>query len=158
MKIYRKELGELLRKRRVSIGYDEKHIAAMTGRHENTIKKCERGEVTTIDIYVEYCQAVKFDLPSLVELKIPLKPKFKLSKEAVYRERRINVMQLIRELIEDGFFSSEKANQEVLEHLVLKGLLTKDYKTTNLAVPLKRLLDSKELKRKGTRGNYLYFK
>lgn len=154
---YRELLGEILMEKRIQFNYARKDISIMTTIPENTISSIEKGITTNIDYYVEYGKAVQYPLETLLDFKIPLKPKIDLPKE---RKDGVKLTAKVREhIVNTNFLSGGKTVAEIKNALVILKLVPKEIKSQAVAGVMRNLKDDGMVTTAEKVGkNNLYFK
>jgi transcriptional regulator with XRE-family HTH domain len=105
-------LGAILKKKRIEMGYSLGDMEEMTQFPKSTILNIEKGISTNIHYYLAYGQAVEL---SILPFEIELKPMFELSPE---RKSRLFLTVKIRELLKGkGFFDVKRSVTDVLVEL-----------------------------------------
>jgi len=136
---YRELLGKKLFGKRIELNYSRLDISLMTTIPENTINSIEKGITTNIDYYVEYGKAVKYPLQTLLDFKIPLKPKNDLPKE---RKDAIKLTAKVREhIVNTDFLSDGKVVADIKEQLLKLKLIPKDLKSEDISGVMRNLKD-----------------
>lgn len=102
---YKLELGQKLKKKREEIGYTQADIVYMTKISKSSIIKVENGKTTNMDFYFLYAVSVELPIQSLLEVKVDLLPKRKLTET---RSKAIKLTMKIKNLISEKFFNTPK--------------------------------------------------
>lgn len=64
--LYKKKMGELLKRRRKELGHNQSDVGKMIGLSQTSMSEFENGGNPTLDHYINYCNAVNYDFAALV--------------------------------------------------------------------------------------------
>ena len=109
---YLVELAERVRKKRKELDFSLEDVSAMTGLTVNTLSSIENGGDTSISNYLAICQAIKLIPRNLFDIEMVLEPRFALPPD---RKKRILTTRRILEITDNGFFSSPRLVNAVIE-------------------------------------------
>ncbi|RXJ45681.1 hypothetical protein [Gelidibacter gilvus] len=113
---YRENLGLKLKFYRLGKYLSIEDIIFMTEISKSSIIKIEKGEAKNIDLYVEYAKSVQYPLETLIDFKIPLKPKKELSGE---RKEATRLTARIREnIVNSNFLKGGKTVADIKTELL----------------------------------------
>lgn len=147
-------LGALLKKKRIQMGYSLGDMEEMTQFPKSTILNIEKGLCTNIHYYLAYSQSV--ELP-ILPFEIELKPLFQLSPE---RKSRLFLTLKIKELLNSyAYFDIQRSVNDVLDELKKEfEIEPSKVMSTNVSRILLNLIEDGELmlaEKKGRKNLYI---
>lgn len=120
--LYRKKLGETLRKIRIKKGYSIPDIIYMTGLSKSTVTKVESGDAKTIDSYINYSVSVEYPFASFNDFNIKPIPITKLSPKML--EATKLTAKIKQYIIEGNFLSNGRTVAQIHEELIKLKLIS----------------------------------
>ncbi|MBA6153848.1 helix-turn-helix domain-containing protein [Gelidibacter maritimus] len=134
---YREKLGSKLKSYRLGKYLSIEDVIYMTEISKSSIIKIEKGEAKNIDLYIEYAKAVQYPLETLIDFKIPLKPKKELPKE---RKEATKLTAKIREhIVNTNFLKVGKTVAEIKIELLRINTIDKNITSTAIAGVMRNL-------------------
>ena len=134
---YRENLGLKLKFYRLGKYLSIEDIIFMTEISKSSIIKIEKGEAKNIDLYVEYAKAVQYPLETLIDFKIPLKSKKKLSRE---RQEATRLTAKIREhIVNSNFLRAGRTVGEIKTELLRINAIDQAITSTAIAGVMRNL-------------------
>ncbi|KZE73450.1 hypothetical protein AV926_18295 [Myroides marinus] len=133
---YKLEIGQKLKKKREELGYTQGDIVYMTKISKSSIIKIENGKTTNMDFYFLYAVTVELSLQSLLDVKIDLAPKRKLTET---RSKAIKLTMKIKNLISENFFNTPKTVADIKEELLEKKLIDISLKSGEISNVLRNI-------------------
>ncbi|MGV8815354.1 MAG: helix-turn-helix domain-containing protein [Gelidibacter sp.] len=134
---YRENLGSKLKSYRLEKYLSIEDVIYMTEISKSSILKIEKGEAKNIDLYVEYAKAVQYSLETLIDFKIPLKPKKELPKE---RKEATKLTAKIREhILNANFLKVGKTVADIKTELLRINAIDKVITSTAIAGVMRNL-------------------
>lgn len=110
-----KEIGRIIKARRVEKAYSQKDISNMTGLTVNMISSFESGKGATLNNFLLVCRALEVQPREILKDDIVLEPPYTLPPET---RRRLEVTRKLDELVsESDFFASPKRVSDVLKEV-----------------------------------------
>ncbi|MCS7474806.1 helix-turn-helix domain-containing protein [Myroides odoratus] len=140
---YKLEIGQKLKKKREELGYTQGDIVYMTKISKSSIIKIENGKTTNMDFYFLYAVTVELSLQSLLDVKIDLAPKRKLTET---RSKAIKLTMKIKNLISENFFNTPKTVADIKEELLEKELIDISLKSGEISNVLRNIEKEKGIK------------
>lgn len=137
------EIGQKLKKKREELGYTQGDIVYMTKISKSSIIKIENGKTTNMDFYFLYAVTVELSLQSLLDVKIDLAPKRKLTET---RSKAIKLTMKIKNLISENFFNTPKTVADIKEELLEKELIDISLKSGEISNVLRNIEKEKGIK------------
>lgn len=136
--LYRKKLGETLKRKREEKGYSIPDIICMSGLSKSTVHKVESGEAKTIDSYINYAVSVEYQFATLADFKIKLTPVRIFSPEL--RERSKLTQKIRQYIIQNNFLSNGKTVAQIHDELIkLKQISATQVSSTGIAGVMRNL-------------------
>lgn len=133
---YKLEIGQKLKKKREELGYTQGDIVYMTKISKSSIIKVENGKTTNMDFYFLYAVTVELSIQSLLDVKIDLAPKRKLTET---RSKAIKLTMKIKNLISENFFNTPKTVADIKEELLEKELIDISLKSGEISNVLRNI-------------------
>ncbi|SEJ38009.1 Helix-turn-helix domain-containing protein [Myroides marinus] len=140
---YKLEIGQKLKKKREELGYTQGDIVYMTKISKSSIIKIENGKTTNMDFYFLYAVTVELSLQSLLDVKIDLAPKRKLTET---RSKAIKLTMKIKNLISENFFNTPKTVADIKKELLEKELIDISLKSGEISNVLRNIEKEKGIK------------
>ncbi len=129
--IFRKEVGRILRKKRIKLEYSLDDIVEMTLVSKSSIINIENGDSSNIDFIIEYSKAVGYDLNTLTSFGIKLKPLKELKED---KKSKVSLTYKVKEyIVNTNFLNQGKTIAEIKEELVRLKLVPKDITSVAIA-------------------------
>ncbi|MFG0591023.1 helix-turn-helix domain-containing protein [Myroides odoratimimus] len=133
---YKLEIGQKLKKKREELGYTQGDIVYMTKISKSSILKVENGKTTNMDFYFLYAVTVELSIQSLLDVKIDLAPKRKLTET---RSKAIKLTMKIKNLISENFFNTPKTVADIKKELLEKELIDISLKSGEISNVLRNI-------------------
>ncbi|WP_163516799.1 helix-turn-helix domain-containing protein [Gelidibacter japonicus] len=134
---YREKLGFKLKSYRLGKYLSIEDVIYMTEISKSSIIKIEKGEAKNIDLYVEYAKAVQYPLETLIDFKIPLKPKKELPKD---RKEATKLTAKIREhIVNSNFLEVGKTVANIKTELLRINVIDQFVTSTAIAGVMRNL-------------------
>lgn len=127
------DIGEKIKQKRLLEDLQPEDVAEMTGLTAVTVRNIENGNETYFSNFVAVCQAINIHPKEILELDIPLSPRFELSQP---RKEKSRLTPRIDHLIESDFLKTERTANEVVNELA--SVYDVDTKSSNVSVILNR--------------------
>ncbi|MBH1959617.1 MAG: helix-turn-helix transcriptional regulator [Flavobacteriia bacterium] len=143
--LYRKKLGETLRKIRIKKGYSIPDIIYMTGLSKSTVTKVESGDAKTIDSYINYSVSVEYPFATFNDFNIKLGPITKLSSKML--EATKLTAKIKQYIIEGNFLKNGKTVADIRDELArLKMINATQVSSSNIAGVMRNLVSDNIVK------------
>lgn len=113
--LYRKKLGETLRKIRLQKGYSIPDIIYLTGLSKSTVTKVESGEAKTIDSYINYAVSVEYKFATFNDFNIKIVTITDLPPRMLETTRLTSKIR--QYIIERNFLSNGKTVAQIRDEL-----------------------------------------
>ncbi|MBW1619731.1 helix-turn-helix domain-containing protein [Empedobacter falsenii] len=148
--IFRKEVGRILRKKRIKLEYSLDDIVEMTLVSKSSIINVENGDSSNIDFIIEYSKAVGYDLNTLTGFGIKLKPLKELKED---KKSKISLTYKVKEyILNTNFLNQGKTIAEIKEELVRLKLVPKDITSVAIAGVMRNLKNDEVVSSEETTG------
>lgn len=148
------KVGARLKKEREKRNWGIPQIQALSDLDYSTIKNFEEGSDSQLSTFVEYCFALGVHPKEIWDMKMKITPRVPPSNDVDTKKFRYTAG--VRQLIEDGFFSSWKSTNQVQNFLEEKYNVT--LKSNNISSVLGSLVKGESLKVERDGKRYLYMK
>lgn len=143
--LYRKKLGETLRKIRIKKGYSIPDIIYMTGLSKSTVTKVESGDAKTIDSYINYSVSVEYPFATFNDFNIKPIPITNLSPQML--EATKLTAKIRQYIIEGNFLSDGRTVAQIRAELAkLKQIDIKAVTSSGVAGVMRNLLSDNIVK------------
>ena len=143
--IYRKKLGETLRKIRLREGYSIPDIIYLTGLSKSTVTKVESGEAKTIDAYINYAVSVEYQLATFNDFNIKIVSITDLPPRMLEAARLTSKIR--QYIIERNFLSNGKTVAQIRDELAkLKQIDTNAVTSSHVAGVMRNLANDNLVK------------
>lgn len=149
---YKKNIGEKLKAKRESLGYNKSTIKKIIGASSSTVDNIENGTAKDIDFYVKYAKAVDYKLKELMDVDIT-----SLELNNVEVRIKTNLTKNIRDLIDRSIFDNYKSLNDIRNQLLSDKLINKSVKGSAISNVLNNLVKEKTLTKKKI-GNNVHYK
>ena len=143
--LYRKKLGETLRKIRLQKGYSIPDIIYLTGFSKSTVMKVESGEAKTIDSYINYAASVEYQFATFNDFNIKIASVTDLPPRMLESVRLTS--KLRQSIIESNFLSDGRTVAKIREELAkLKQINLAEVSSTDIAGVMRNLANDNVVK------------
>lgn len=146
-----KEIGQRVKNQRIQNEFEIEDISEMTGFSYNTIRSLENGKELTLSYFVEICKAINTHPKDILDFKLDLKTRFKLSPS---RKEKSRLTARIKLYLADNYFIKERTAHDILQEL--KEEYQVKSSTAAISVILNRMVENGVLKTSKKKNIHFY--